>query len=109
MTMAATSRMMLYHLAVTKPPKAANAPPMAPMAKPMAAKIPANLAMSNICAFLSSALLSTGASPSLAAATLVWNSVVPASALAVISSNCLLSFSAALLVILSVTHWPNLR
>ena len=73
---------------------------MAPKAKPMAAKIPANLAMSNGAAGFFSAAASSGLAVRL---------VLALSAFVVISSNCLLSFSLALLVILSVTQLPNLR
>ena len=102
-TTAPTSRRMLYHFSVTKPPRVASAPPMAPSAKPMAAKIPANLAMSNIWAFFSSVFFSSGVT----SLTVIFS--VAASVLAVMSSNDLLSFSSAFLVILSVIQLPNLR
>ena len=70
---------------------AANAVPIMPKAIPIAAKIPANLAMSNA---------GFAASPS---------TLVAESALAVRSSNALASFSAADLLIFSSIQLANLR
>ena len=73
---------------------AANAVPIMPNAIPMAAKIPANLAISNV------VLGAAVASPSF---------LIAASALVVMSSKALASFSAADLLIFSSTQLANLR
>ena len=93
----------LYHAWTRNLATAASATPSAPTARPMAAKMPANLAMSK------AGLGAEAPSRAFSSAALVARSVVVLSALAVMLSNCLLSFSSALLLILSVTQLPNLR
>ena len=103
-TIAARRMMMLYHLSVTNAPRPAKAAAMAPKAKPMAAKMPANLAMSNGAFLSAGAAAASGAAPS---AGFVANLSVAVSALAVRLSICLASFSAAFLLILSVMNFHS--